>query len=208
MHEEGDEHHHDHEHEHEHHHHDHEGAGDEAEEALKAPLPPLTDEYVKKLGKFESVEDFKTTIREHLKKEKERDVRAAHRAKLTDSIIETTELDLPKLLVDSELEQMFGQMQEELTRANLRMDDYLGHINKTKEDLFKDWTPAAEKRAKLQLVLNEIAKIEKIEANTDAVDEQVGSLMERYPDADRERVRIYVESLLKNEAVMKLLEEA
>ncbi len=189
--------------------HDHEG-----DEELKAvtddELPELTDDYVKELGQpgqFETVDDFKSKIREHLGIEKEREVNAAHRAKITDGIIEETKMELPKVLVDSEIEQMFAQMNEDLTRAGLKMDDYLGHIKKTKEELVEEWTPAAEKRAKLQLVLNEIAKTEEIKPDQGLVDTQVDQLKEQYKDADEARVRIYVESILTNEAVMKVLEE-
>lgn len=173
-------------------------------------LPTLTDELVKTLGKpgqFETVTDFKAKLREHLTIEKERETTAAHRVKITDTIINDTKLELPHILIDSELKQMFAQMEEDLKRANLSMDDYLGHIKKTRDDLSKEWSPAAEKRAKLQLVLNEIAKIEKIEANKDLVDAQVIELKEQYKDADENRVRIYVESVLINEAVMSMLEE-
>ncbi len=212
--------HHDHDHSHDHvdhHHHDHGDVTDlptpetvtkEEEVEPEFNLADLTDDYVKTLGKFESVEDFKTTIRTHLTTEREREAAAAHRAKLTDAIIEASTLELPTILVDSELDQMAAQMREELERANLRFEDYLKHINKTEEDLRTDWKPAAEKRAKLQLVLNEIAKVAKVSVDEEATTEQVAELMERFPDADRERVRIYVHSILQNEAVMKLLESA
>ncbi len=169
-------------------------------------LPELTDDYAKSLGQFESVADLQTKLREHLTIEKEREGNAAHRAKITDAITEETKVTLPQVLVDSELEQMLAQMDAELTRANLRMDDYLQHIKKTKEDLFTEWKPAAEKRAILQLVLNEIAKKESVETDQAAEEAQIAQLMEQHPDADRERVRIYVRSVMQNEAVMKLLE--
>ncbi|MCA9360972.1 trigger factor [Candidatus Kaiserbacteria bacterium] len=181
------------------------------DDTKEEPLPELTDEYVKTLGQpgqFETVADFKAKLKEHLALEKEQEVKATHRAKITDSIIEASELELPQVLVDSELEQMFAQMTEDLARSNLRMDDYLGHIKKTKEDLKKEWTPAAEKRAKLQLILNEIAKTENIKADDTLVENQVKQLLEQYKDADPARVKIYVESILQNEAVMKMLEEA
>lgn len=188
----------------------HEGPDHEEPEAVKdEELPELTDEYVKELGQpgqFESAADFKAKIKEHLGIEKEREVTAAHRAKITDAIIEETEMKLPQVLVDSELEQMFAQMGEDLKRANLQMDDYLGHIKKTKEDLKKEWTPAAEKRAKLQLVLNEIAKVDDIKPNQGQLDEQVEQLLEQYKDADEARVRVYVASVMTNEAVMQKLE--
>ena len=189
----------------------HEGpAHDEPGEIKDEDLPELTDEYVKGLGQpgqFETVDDFKTKLREHLAIEKEREVNAAHRAKITDKIIEESTMELPQILIDSELGQMFAQMEEDLNRANLKMDDYLGHIKKSKEDLIAEWTPAATKRAELQLILNEIAKADNVEADKGAVDAQVDQLKEQYKDADEARVRVYVESVMTNEAVMKLLEE-
>lgn len=189
----------------------HEGpTHDEEPGAVKdEELPELTEELVKTLGQpgqFESVADFKAKIREHLTIEKEREVTAAHRAKITDAIVEATEMELPQVLIDSELEQMFAQMNEDLKRANLSMEDYLGHIKKTQDELKAEWTPAAEKRAKLQLVLNEIAKTDDIKPDQGQVDAQVDQLMEQYKEADENRVRVYVTSVLTNEAVMKELE--
>ncbi len=196
------------------HDHDHEEEHREAEEAIEdvkdIPLPELTDEYVATLGKpgqFTSVEDFKNKIREHLTIEKARDVDSRHRAKITDSIIEKAVMELPQVMVDAEINQMYAQMEEDLTRAQLKMDDYLGHIKKTREELAKDWAPSAEKRAKLQLVLNEIAKKEDIHPDAGAVDHQVSTLLEHYKDADEKRVRVYVTSVLTNEEVLKRLEE-
>ena len=184
---------------------------EELEDPSKIELPELTDEYVKTLGQpgqFENVADFKQKLREHLEVQKKQEVEAAHRAKITDAIVAVSDFELPQILVDSEIEQMFGQMNEDLTRANLQMDDYLTHIKKTKEDLKKEWQPAAEKRARLQLVLNEIAKKDDIKPDQGLLDQQVDQLLEQYKDADEARVRIYVDSVMTNEAVMKMLEEA
>ena len=74
-------------------------------------------------------------------------------------------------------------------------------------ELKTDWTPAAEKRAKLQLVLNEIAKTEKITPDAERVETQVKELLAHYKDADSHRVHTYVSTVLTNEAVMKMLEE-
>lgn len=187
----------------------HDHGHDEVKAVTDDELPELTDELVKELGQpgqFESVDDFKAKLKEHLAIEKEREVHAAHRAQITDMIVETTNMELPQIMIDSEIGQMFAQMEEDLKRANLKMDDYLAHIKKTREDLIKEWTPAAEKRAKLQLVLNEIAQKEEVTADANLVDAQVKQLKEQYKDADEARVRIYVESILTNEAVMKMLE--
>ncbi len=191
------------------HEHGHEEA--EVKAVQDTELPELTDEYVATIGQpdqFKTVADFKAKIKEHLALEKVQHIKASHRALITDKIIAETTIDLPQILIDSELDQMFGQMNEDLGRANLKMDDYLGHIKKSKEDLKKEWAPAAEKRAKLQLVLNEIAKKEKVTPDQVQLDAQVAQLMEQYKDADTTRVRVYVTSVMQNEAVMQMLEQA
>lgn len=174
-------------------------------------IPELTDELVKTLGQpgqFEDVAGFKAKMREHLEIQKKEENAARHRASITDAIIEKSTIELPEVMIEAELGQMFAQMEEDLKRAQLSMDDYLTHIKKTREELKKEWQPAAEKRAKLQLVLNEIAKQEKIEADPSLVDHEVSHLLEHYKDADESRVRTYVTSVLQNEAVMKMLENA
>jgi len=181
------------------------------EDFAKLPLPELTDELVATIGQpgqFATVADFKAKLREHLGIEKKQGGTAKHRAKITDAIIAATEVDLPQVLIDSEINQMFGQMNEDLERSNLKMDDYLKHIKKTKDDLKTEWTPAASMRAKLQLILNEIAKKEDIKPDQVQLEAQVKQLTDQYKDADKHRVEVYVASVMKNEAVMKLLENS
>lgn len=187
----------------------HDEDGKPLTDAEELPLPELTNELVQSLGtpgQFENVDDFKAKLKEHLTITKRQDVEAAHRAKLTDAIIEESSFELPKVMVEAELGQMFAQMESDMRRANLTMDDYLQHIKKTKEDLEREWAPSAEKRARLQLVLNEIAKRESIEPDQEMVSREVAHLKEQYKDADEARVRTYVETVLTNEAVMKMLE--
>jgi len=182
---------------------------EEADETADMPLPELTDAYIQTLGQpgqFTTVEDFKTKLREHLEIEKKQHNSAKHRADITDAIIAETAISLPIILIDSEINQMFAQMQEDLDRANLNLEDYLTHIKKTKEELKSEWAPAAETRAKLQLILNEIAKKEEITPDIEQVNTQTKELLERFKDADEHRVRLYVASVLLNEAVMKSLE--
>lgn len=179
------------------------------DEAKDEPLPELTDEYAMTLGQpgqFTGVADFKAKLREHLEIEKKQTNATKHRADITDRIVEKTTIDLPQILIDSEINQMFAQMEEDLERAELKMDDYLTHIKKTKDDLKQEWSPVAEKRAKLQLVLNEIAKKEAIVPDMEKVEEQTKDLLKRFKDADEQRVRLYVASVLMNEEVMKWLE--
>jgi trigger factor len=183
-----------------------ETAEDTEEDYSKLPLPELTDDVAKTLGNFQTKEECLAEIRKHLGSEKEKEVVGKRRGAIIDGIVDATKVTLPPLLIDSEIAQMFGEMESDITRAGLAMNDYLEHIKKTREDLKKEWTPSAEKRVKLQLVLSEIAKQEKITPDIEAMKHEVAAIKAQFPDADEERVSVYVASTLQNEATLKMLE--
>jgi len=171
-----------------------------------APLPELTDEYVQSMGDFKDVTDFRDKVQKGMRREKEARIREKKRIEVSDKIIEGAAIPLPRILIDSELEKMFGQFREDLSRMQIKFDEYLARIKKTEDDLRKEWEPDAIKRAKLQLALNEIAKVEKIEPKTEMVNHEVEHLLEHIKDANPDRLRIYVETMLTNEEVFKFLE--
>lgn len=180
--------------------------GEEHKEDEKLDLPEVTEEWVKKLGKFETVEDFRNKIKEGIEKEKEFKAKDKKRLAILENIISETKLTLPKLLIDGELSKMEAQFHDDLARAGLKVDDYLKHIKKTAEEMKKEWTPDAEKRAKVQILITKISLEEKIEADKEQVNKEVEMLMKTYKDAKEDRARAYVEMMLTNEKVFEWLE--
>jgi FKBP-type peptidyl-prolyl cis-trans isomerase (trigger factor) len=179
----------------------------EGDDHSNLPLPELDDEFVKKLGPdFKTVKDFKNKIKEGIQKEKEFKAKDKKRLAIIEKIIAETKLTLPKILVESELRKMQAQFEDDISRAGLKVDDYLKHLKKTKEDLNKEWAPDAEKRAKLQLVITKIALEEKLEADPEQVKKDVENLLKVYKDATEDRTRAYVEMMLTNEKVFEWLE--
>jgi trigger factor len=170
------------------------------------PLPDLNDEYVKTLGGFKDLADFKIKVRENILSEKVMRAKEKNRLKIIESIIEKTKIEVPEILIDSEIHKMTHKMKTDIENMGLKFEDYLKSIGKTEEELQKDWRKDAEKRAKLQLIVEEIAKTEKLEAPKDMVEAEVKKVTEIYKDANPENARMYIESVLQNEEVFKFLE--
>ncbi len=172
----------------------------------KKDLPELNDEFVKTLGDFKDVEDFKNKLRENMKVEKARSAKEKKRTKIADGIIEKSTISLPQLLIDGELSRMIGQFKADIEQAGLTYEAYLKEAKKTEEDIRKEWTPIAEKKAKLQLVLNKIALEENIKPEEDQVQKEMEHILSHHKDAPEERVRVFVETMLTNEKVFNFLE--
>jgi trigger factor len=161
---------------------------------------------VKGLGPFKDVEDFKTKLRENIKLEKENLVKEKTRLKIIEKIIEETKVEIPEILVEAELDKVIYKMESDISAMGLQFEDYLKHINKTREDLRKEFRGEGEKRAKLSLVLNEIGKTEKIVADPEAVSREVAHILEHYKDADPDRAQMHAENVLTNEKIFQFLE--
>ena len=169
-------------------------------------LPTFDDEFVKALGPFTDVADFKIKLKENIKLEKENQQKEKTRLKIVEKIIEGTEVDLPEILVEIELNKILSRMESDITQMGLKFEDYLKHLSKTVEDLRKEFRNDGEKKAKLALILNEIAKVEKIIADEEQVAKEVAHILELYKDADPERARMHAENVLTNEKIFVFLE--
>jgi FKBP-type peptidyl-prolyl cis-trans isomerase (trigger factor) len=188
--------------------HDHEKmSAEEHQKAIDASLPELTDEFAMTLGDFKDVSDLKEKIKISLAEDKVSQAKEKKRIAISDKLLEDTKIDLPDILVESELRRIEAQFSDDIERMGVKLEDYLKHAKKTMEEIRTDWRPSAEKKAKLQLILNEIAKLEKISPDVAEIEAEVNHIVEHYKDADRERATVYAETVLTNEKVYAFLEE-
>jgi trigger factor len=109
--------------------------GEEHKADEKLDLPEVNEEWVKKLGAFATVEEFKAKVKEGIQKEKEFKAKDKKRMAIIEKVLEDTKVSMPKVMIESELRKMQAQFEDDIARAGLKIDDYLKHIKKTKEDL-------------------------------------------------------------------------
>jgi FKBP-type peptidyl-prolyl cis-trans isomerase (trigger factor) len=169
-------------------------------------LPEVNDEFAKMIGGFKGVADMKEKIKENIIHEKELKEKDKKRTEILEAIMESSTIDLPKIIIDGELEKMTAQFKDDIARAGVAYEDYLKHIKKTEDDLKAEWKETAVKRAKSQIILNNIAKEEGITPEEEEVKKEMEHILSHYKDAERFRVRMYVETFLMNEMVFKFLE--
>lgn len=187
--------------------------GDSAEDAAKnsvelpeKDLPELDDAFVKGLG-YETLADFTEKLKENIQKDKEAQAHEKHRLLIIETVSAETKTAIPHTLIEHEVHKMEAQFESDLKQAGMSFDQYLTHIKKTHEDLHKEWHEPAEKRAKVELILAEIAQKENLKASEDEVRKHVAHTLKTHKDAPEERVYQYYNHVLRNDAVLQFLEE-
>lgn len=169
-------------------------------------LPEIDEAFIKSFGDFKNVEDFKNKIKENLLHEKKARLKEKKRLSLGEQLVKGSEIDLPEILVKSELNKMRLQFEDDLKKMDIKMEDYLKQLKKNQEELEKEWREPAIGRVKLQIILNKIALEEKIVAPLEEIEKEANHILEHHKDADKEKVKSYVEMMLVNEKVFEFLE--
>ncbi len=188
--------------------HDHEKMSKEDhDKAIEASMPEFTDDFVRSLGDFADIPDFKNKLSTMIGEQKADEAREKTRIRIADAIAEAVKVELPDIMIESELNRTQAQFEADMERMGIKLEDYLKHSKKTQEEIRLEWKPLAEKKAKLQLMLNMIAEKENIHASPAEVEAEVAHIVEHYADADRERATVYAQTILTNEKIFQWLEQ-
>ncbi len=177
-------------------------------------LPELNEEFVKGLGKFKDVSELKASIKQGLLLELEDKETQRVRLKVIEAVVSKSEMDIPEILVHFEVHKMLDELKINIEQMGLKFETYLKNIGKTEEGLEGELLPEAEKRVKMNLVLNEIAKAEKIEITEKEIEEDInkalaslGNIEEAKAKIDLPRLKEYTKGVLSNRKVFDLLEK-
>jgi trigger factor len=161
-------------------------------------LPEINDELAQDISeKFTTLEELKKDIRAKLETAVRQTLRAATVTRVLDSVVETSTIALPGSMVDYQLEAMWEEYAKRLRVDTKTLADLLARQGKSVEDLRAEWTPAAQKRAKLQLVISEIAKREGIAIEESDLEAEIARMAEDRKVSAGE----LKESLVKNDLV-------
>ncbi len=177
-------------------------------------VPELNDEFAVSLGRFKSLEEFKSSVIDGLKQEKELMDKQRMRIELIEQVANNSKIEIPQELIDLELNNMINEFKLSITQFGLEFETYLTQIKSTLEDLKNSWKTQAEKRAKMGLCIKAIADKEKIIPTTQEIEDKMNEELMRYPDIEKAKKDIdlvalkeYTEGVIINEKVFELIEK-
>ncbi len=175
-------------------------------------LPELTDDFAKGIGNFESVEAMRVSIGEGLKKEKEEKESQRIDMLLADQIAEKSKVEVPDVLIDSELNKMTREFEDNLKNMGMEIGKYLEHIKKTEEDLKNGWRKDAQRRVIIALALRAIAATEHIEPSEEDIEAHMNKNLDMFraeghniEKIDKSALADYSRSVLRNKQVFEFL---
>ena len=149
--------------------------------AIKATeLAELDDEFAKDVSEFDTLEAYKADIRAKQAERNEKQADAEVEDKLIDVLVEKMEADIPEVMFEAETENSLRDMDNNLRMQGLDLGTYCKYTGMTLDTIREQMRPRAEKQVKVRLVLEKIAKLEKLSALKKDIEAEYKRIAEAY----------------------------
>ena len=168
-----------------------------------AHLPEVDAEFAKTLGVEDGdLQKMRADIKVNLEREVGGRVKAKTKDSVMDALIKITKMDVPKTLVDQDVQRLVEMTRQDMTQRGMNVNDI-----PFPQELF---TAQAERRVRLGLILAEVVKTNNLHATAEQVKAQVEDFAQSYEDpqqvlkyyfSDRNRLA-EVEALVLEENVV------
>lgn len=132
------------------------------------------------IPEVKTVEDLKKHIVEYLEYQVQLKKDDAIREQVYDKLLANCSCLLAPEAVNAAIEQQLQQMAAQLAQQGIQLEQYVQMMGQTLDSLREEIKPYATKQAKLEVILDEIIKVEKVAVSDEEIDEQYSLISERY----------------------------
>lgn len=151
-------------------------------EVKEKVLPELNEELIKDLNipEVKDVEGLKAYQKEQIKAQKEQSASNEVLNKIIEQISANATIELAHEMIDDEVEGMRKNLEQQIQSRGMTLEQYLQITGQKEEDLSKKMHEDAEKNLRAILVMEEIAKQEKIEVTDADVEFEIAKIADQY----------------------------
>ena len=149
-------------------------------EIKEKQLPEVDDEFASEVSAFDTLEAYKTDLKQNLEDKKFKEAKSAKTDAVIDAIIASSEMDIPEAMIKTEQRQMLNDFAQRMQMQGLSMEQYFQFTGTTAEMLMEQSKPQAEQRIKTSLIIDAIVAAENIEATEEEFAEEVKTMAEVY----------------------------
>ncbi|MFS0751285.1 trigger factor [Oceanobacillus sp. 1P07AA] len=144
-------------------------------------LPELDDEFAKDVDEeVESLDELKKKKREELETNKKQEVENKKREELIQKASDNVEVDIPEAMVDTEVNQMVREFEQQLQMQGMTLDMYAQFSGQDEDALKEQMREDAAKRVKTNLTLEAISEAEEIKPSEEDVKAELEKMASMY----------------------------
>ncbi len=179
-------------------------------EIREKQLPAIDDDFAGEVSEFETLKEYKASIKADLKLKKEKAAAQENENRVVRKVVENASVELPEAMVMTAVENMMNDYANRLKQQGLSLDQYLSYMGQTQESFIEQQKPETALSIKTRLVLEAIVNEENIVPSQEAVDARLTEMANAYKmDLEKFKTMIpetYVEDVKKDVAVREAVD--
>ena len=155
-------------------------------------LPTLDDDFAKDVDdEVDTLAELKKKIKAELSDKKKEDVEKDFESAVLEKVVDLVEGEIPEVMYDNKLEDDVKDYENRLAQQGIPLDTYLHYMGMDRDKFKESMRDNAVKQVKLQLAVEKIAELEKIEATDEEAEAQLKEMADMY-QLDVEQVKKWV----------------
>ena len=143
-------------------------------------VPELDDEFAKDVSEFDTLEELKADIRAKALEQAEKRIASDFENAAVEKAAENTTVEMPKALVENELDTQMERFAYQLQMSGYSMEQYAKMMGGDVSTMRNAFRPAAEKQAKISVTLEKIVEVEGLTVTDEEIEAEFKSLAEQY----------------------------
>ncbi len=151
-------------------------------EVKEVKIPELDKDFFEDLGMegINTKEELEAQISENIIARKEMEAENKYMDDLLETAAKDVKVDIPEAMISEELDRMVQQYADHLKMQGITIEQFYQFTNSDEQALKDQMRPEAIKRITYRLMLEEIAREEKIEIDDKEAKEEAKNLAEKY----------------------------
>ena len=149
-------------------------------EIKKKELPELDDDFASEVSEFETLEEYKKSVRERLEKNAEQRAKDETEEAVINAAVEKSEIDIPAAMIEAQIDRMINDFAQRLAYQGMNLEQYLGYTGSNIDAMRENFREQAEKQVRISLTLEAIVAAEGIEANPEETEDKIVEMSKQY----------------------------
>ena len=164
-------------------------------------IPALDDELAKEIDeKVESLDELRTKLREKTTEEKLSASEAALRDELVETAARNAEVDIPEVMIETEVERMMEEFGQRLSTQGMNLELYFQFSGQDEEALRAQMKDDALNRVRVSLTLQTIGAVENIEVTEEEINVELQKMSDQFGmDVEQIKQTLGSTSVLEND---------
>ncbi len=152
--------------------------------------PALDDEFAKDVSEYETLDELKKATKERLEENAKKREDSELSNSIMEEVIKITEIDVPDAMVQNEIDANLQEMEYNIKSQmpNITLEQYFSYMGMTVQQYRDSMKDNALNRVKSRLILEQVAKDEKIEATESDIDAEIEKMAEQYK-MEKEKIK-------------------